>query len=95
MSEVQSAWKFLFHGYILTIAGGIQDFLPRLLPCSSKVFYTGLYGHISDFEHFFLDCWYSLQNQIFLTVSNNYLILNRNIQGGIRQTWIFRTPLGG
>ena len=40
-------------------------------------------------------CWYSLQNQIFLTISNNYLILNRKIQGGIRQTWIFRTPLGG
>ena len=39
-------------------------------------------------------CWYSLQNQIFLTVSNNCLILNRKIQAGIRQTWIFRTPLG-
>ena len=38
---------------------------------------------------------YSLQNQIFLTVSNNCLILNRKIQGGIRQTWIFRIPLGG
>ena len=33
----------------------IQDFLPRLLPCSSKLYYKGLYGHISDLEHFFLD----------------------------------------
>ena len=30
----------------------------------------------------------------FSTVSNNYLSLNRKIQAGIRQTWIFRTPLG-
>ena len=45
--------KVLFHGYILSTAGEIEDFLPRFLPCSSKVFYTGLYGHISDFEHFF------------------------------------------
>ena len=28
---------------------------PDLLPCSSKVFCTGLYGHISDFDDFFLD----------------------------------------
>ena len=47
--------KFLFHGYILSTAGKIQDFLPRLLPWLSKVFYTGMYGHISDFEPFFLD----------------------------------------
>ena len=47
--------KVLFHGYILSTAGGIQDFLPTLLPCSSKFYYKGLYGHIGDFEHFFLD----------------------------------------
>ena len=45
--------KFLFHGSILSTAGEIQDFLPKLLPCSSKFYYKGLYGHISDFEHFF------------------------------------------
>ena len=29
-------------------------FLPRFFPCSSKFYYKGLYGHIRDFEHFFL-----------------------------------------
>ena len=30
-------------------------FPAELLPWLSKVFYTGMYGHMSDFEHFFLD----------------------------------------
>ena len=51
-SEVQSAWEFLLHGSLLYTAGEIQDFLPRFFPCSSKFYYKGLYGHISDFEHF-------------------------------------------
>ena len=46
------AWEFLFHGSLLYTAGEIQDFLPRFFPCSSKFYYKGLYGHISDFEHF-------------------------------------------
>ena len=46
--------KVFISRLFLTIAGEIQDFLLRLLPCSSKVYHTGLYGHISDFEHFFL-----------------------------------------
>ena len=91
----QKCMKVFISRLFLTIAGRIQDFLLRLLPCSSKFYYKGLYGHISDFELFFLLTWYSLQNWIFLTVSNNYLSLNRKIQAGIRQTWIFRTPLGG
>ena len=47
--------KVFISRLFLTIAGGIQDFLLRLLPCSSKFYYKGLYGHISDFELFFLD----------------------------------------
>ena len=45
--------KVFISRLFLTIAGEIQDFLLRLLPCSSKVYHTGLYGHISDFDAFF------------------------------------------
>ena len=33
---------FLFHGYILSTAGKIQDFLPRLLPWSIEGLLHGI-----------------------------------------------------
>ena len=85
--------KVFISRYILSTAGKIQDFLPRLLPCSSKFSYKGLYGHISDFEHFFLHLKLTPKPN-FLDRIRYYLILNRKIHTGMRQTWIFRTPLG-
>ena len=57
-------------------------------------FITRVCMGISVILSIFSNTLYPLQNRIFLTVSDNYLILNRKIQAGIRRTWIIRTPLG-
>ena len=42
-----------------------------LLPCSSKLYYKGLYGHISDLEHFLLDLIFTPKPN-FLPAFDNY-----------------------
>ena len=67
-----------------------RDFFPALRSFITRDC-TGTSVILSIFSY----TWYWLQNRIFLTVSDNYWILNRKIQARIRETWIFRTPLGG
>ena len=67
-----------------------RDFFPAL-----RSFITRDCMDTSVILSIFSYTWYWLQNRIFLTLSDNYWILNRKIQAGIRQTCIFRTPLGG
>ena len=90
--------SLLFEGLLHGIVWAHQEFkisCPDFFPALRRSFTRDCMGTSVILSIFSQTCSYSLQNQIFLTVSNNYLILNRNIQGGIRQTWIFRTPLGG